>query len=88
MESSTPVHYQDGLDILACKILVWEPADKNVIDKDDPSPDRCLTIRECESIEIEESYKKLIGTASVRFPRGTIIKRTMTKNDRNRNHEI
>ena len=81
MESSTPVHYQDGLDILACKILVWEPADKNVIDKDDPSSDRCLTIRECESIEIEESYKKLIGTASVRFPRGTIIKRTMTKND-------
>ena len=43
MESSTPVHYQDGLDILACKILVWEPANKNVIDKDDPSSDRCLT---------------------------------------------
>lgn len=81
MKSSQPVYHKDGLDILVCKILIWEPADKNTIDKDDPAEDKCLTLRECESIEIEESYKKLIGTATVKFPRGTIIKRTMTKND-------
>lgn len=57
MKSSTPVVYPDGLDILVCKILIWEPADKNTIDTDDPSEDKCLVIRECASIEIEESYK-------------------------------
>lgn len=67
--------------VLACKILIWEPEDKTKIDADDPADDKCLVLRECQSIEIEESYKKLIGTASVKFPRGTIIKRTLTKND-------
>lgn len=70
-----------AVDILTCKILVWEPEDKTKIDTDDPADDKCLVLRECQSIEIEESYKKLIGIASVKFPRGTIIKRTLTKND-------
>lgn len=70
-----------AVDVLACKILIWEPEDKNKIDANDPADDKCLVLRECQSIEIEESYKKLIGTASVKFPRGTIIKRTTTKND-------
>lgn len=70
-----------AVDILACKILIWEPEDKTKIDAGDPDDDKCLVLRECQSIEIEESYKKLIGTASVKFPRGTIIKRTLTKND-------
>lgn len=81
MKSSQPVKYADGVDILVCKILVWEPADKNVIETDDPAEDKCLVIRECSSIEITESYKKLIGTAVVKFPRGTIIKRTETAKD-------
>ena len=72
---------EKAVDILACKILIWEPEDKTKIDADDPDDDKCLVLRECQSIEIEESYKKLIGTASVKFPRGTIIKRTLTKND-------
>lgn len=38
-----------------------------------------MLISEVESIEIEESYRKLIGTASVRFPRGTVIKKTLTQ---------
>lgn len=79
---STPPHiYKDDVDILACKILVWESGDKTKIDVKDPPSDKCLTIRECESIEIVESTKKPIGTATVKFPRGTIIKRTLTKND-------
>lgn len=81
MKSSEYKKYKDSLHILVCKILVWEPADKNKIDTDDPAEDKCLTLTECESIEIEESYKKLIGTATVKFPRGTIIKRTQTAND-------
>lgn len=70
-----------AVDILACKILIWEPENKTKIDTNDPADDKCLVLRECQSIEIEESYKKLIGTASVKFPRGTVIKRTLTKND-------
>ena len=81
MKSSSPVSYSDGVDILVCKILIWEPADKNTIDTDDPAEDKCLTIRECSSIEITESYKKLIGTAIVKFPRGTVIRRTETAKD-------
>lgn len=41
-------------------------------------PDDAMLISECEEIEIEESYKKLIGTASVKFPRGTVIRKTVT----------
>mgnify|MGYP001408329984 FL=1 len=80
MKSSNAIAYQDGLDILVCKIIIWEPSDKQVIDISDPDENKCLVLRECQSIEIEESYKKLIGTASVRFPRGTVIKRTVTAN--------
>lgn len=85
MKSSEPVKYPDGLDILVCKILVWEPSDKNTIEIDDPSEDKCLVIRECENIEIEESFKKLIGTALVKLPKGTIIKRTQTAEDLEKN---
>lgn len=67
------------LDVLLCKILVWEPKDKVKIETKDPPEDQCIVLRECESIEIEESYKKLIGTASVKFPRGTVIKKTITQ---------
>lgn len=70
-----------AVDILACKILIWEPEDKTKIDADDPADNKCIVLRECQSIEIEESYKKLISTASVKFPRGTIIKKTLAKND-------
>lgn len=85
MKSATHQQHIDELDILVCKILIWEPSDKNKIDIEDPDENKCLTIRECESIEIEESYKKLIGTATLKFPRGTIINRTLTKNDLDEN---
>lgn len=81
MKSSPSVKYSDGVDILVCKILIWEPADKNVIETQDPAEDKCIVIHECTNIEITESYKKLIGTAVVQLPRGTIIKRTQTAND-------
>ena len=68
---------KECLDILCCKILIWE-ANSDVIEINDPDENKCLVIRECESIEINDTYKKLINSASVRFPRGTVIKRTIT----------
>lgn len=41
-------------------------------------PESPLRIAEVESIQIDDSYRKLIGTASVKFPRGTVIKKTIT----------
>jgi hypothetical protein len=41
-------------------------------------PESPLLIAEVQDIEIEDSYRKLIGTATVTFPRGTVIKKTVT----------
>jgi hypothetical protein len=64
--------------ILISLIEIWKPTD---VTKPMDKPDRSgiMMITECEQIEIVESYKQLIGTANVRFPRGTVIKRTITK---------
>ncbi len=63
----------DRVAILVCRIKVWRPKDTNWFDV--PACDNCLVIRECESIEITNSYKELIGKAVIRFPRGTIIEK-------------
>lgn len=63
--------YEDKLAILVCQIKIWK---SNGIDWFSiPKADQCLTIRECESIEISDSAKDLINKAIVRFPRGTVI---------------
>lgn len=68
--------YND-FSILICLIQIWDMEDpQNPMKAPSMSP-RLIT--EVENIEIEESYRKLIGTASVRFPRGTVIKRTITE---------
>ena len=41
---------KECLDILCCKILIWE-ANSDVIEINDPDENKCLVIRECESIE-------------------------------------
>lgn len=66
--------YEDGVDYLKCKIIVWDQADNSKIDTSDPPVDKCLTFRECVNIEIDESYKKLIGTAKVTFARSMVVK--------------
>lgn len=60
--------------ILICMIQVWKPEGKNIM----KVPQNAMTITEVQSIEVEETYKKLIGTASVKFPRGTVIRKTVT----------
>ena len=67
---------QPSFQILICLIKIWDPKEgSNPLE----IPDDAMLITECEQIEIEESYRKLIGTASVKFPRGTVIRKTITQ---------
>ena len=63
----------DRVAILVCRIKTWKAKDRNWFDI--PTGDNCLVIRECESIEITNSYKELISKAVIRFPRGTIVEK-------------
>lgn len=63
--------YEDKLAILVCQIKIWKANGTDWFSI--PSASQCLTIRECESIEITDSAKELINKAVVRFPRGTVI---------------
>lgn len=67
---------QPSFHILICLIQIWDLKDPKK-PMEEPSSPRLIT--EVENIEIEESYRKLIGTASVKFPRGTVIKKTLTE---------
>lgn len=67
---------QPSFHILICLIQIWDMKNPK---KPMEEPESPMLISEVENIEIEESYRKLIGTASVRFPRGTVIKKTITQ---------
>lgn len=77
---------QPGFHILISLIEIWTPKDKR---KPNESVDESNIMRICEveQVEIEESYKKLVGTASVRFPRGTVIRRTIWGKPEDREQE-
>lgn len=76
MAEEFDTNQQPGFHILISLIEIWTPKDKK---KPNGEVDGTITrICEVEEVEIEESYKKLIGTASVRFPRGTVIRKTIT----------
>lgn len=68
----------DRVAILVCRIKTWKPNGKNWFDI--PVGDDCLVIRECESIEINSSYKELISKAVIKFPRGTIVEKRQKAN--------
>lgn len=81
--STTPKYIKHGalydrLAILVCRIKVWKPKGTNWFDI--PVDDNCLVIRECESIEISNSYKELISKAVIKFPRGTIVEKRKKSN--------
>lgn len=67
---------QPGYHILISLIEVWTPKDKKKPNGEVNGD--VMRICEVEEVQIEESFKKLIGTASVRFPRGTVIRKTVT----------
>lgn len=72
--------YEDKLAILVCQIKIWKANGTDWFSI--PSANQCLTIRECESIEISDSSKELINKATIRFPRGTVISLS-SKKDKN-----
>lgn len=60
------------LDVLCCHITIGneDPANPmNILNS--------IEIREVQELEIHESYKKLIGTAKLKFPRGTLFRSTI-----------
>lgn len=69
---------KDGLDILICLIEIWEQGSSKDLSK---VPDCPKMLTEVSEIEIEESYKNLFSKATVSFPRGTIIRETVTSDN-------
>lgn len=62
----------NALDVLCCKITIGDPdPDKPIVIKN------AVEITEVEEIEIHESYKELIGTAKLKFPKGSVYKSTI-----------
>lgn len=63
------------LDVLSCLITIGDADPKNPMVIKNP-----VTLSEVRNIEIHESYKKLIGTAKIVFPKGTVFKSTIIGN--------
>ena len=53
------------LDVICCRITVGDPDAGNPMSILNP-----ITLTEVQEVEIVETYKKLIGTATIRFPKG------------------
>ena len=70
---------QPSFHILVCLIKIWTQNSATNITEE---PDEAMFLTEVENIEIDESYRKLIGTASVKFPPGTIIRKTVTQENK------
>lgn len=63
------------IDYLCCKITIGDTDPGNPIKINNP-----VELTEVESIEISDSYKKLIGTAKLTFPKGTVYRSTIIGN--------
>ena len=62
----------NALDILSCRITIGDADPQNpIVIKNG------MEFTEVQEIRITESYKKLIGTAKVTFPKGTVYKSTI-----------
>lgn len=62
----------EPMDILCCRITIGDADPGNPITIHNP-----IQLTEVEEIEINESYKELIGTARVKFPKGTVYQSTI-----------
>lgn len=67
---------QHDFEILLCLIEIWSVKDPT--NPMEQSNDVRL-ITEVENIEISESYKNLISSAALSFPRGTVVRKTTTE---------
>lgn len=61
-----------SLDVLCCQIRIGDADEHNPMKIINP-----ILLTEVQSIEINESYKKLINTAKVVFPKGTVFRSTL-----------
>lgn len=60
------------LNVLCCRITIGDADSANPMKINNP-----VVLTEVENIEINESYKSLIGTAKLTFPKGTVYKSTV-----------
>ncbi len=65
----------DMIDVLCCKITIGDADSGNPMVIKDP-----IVLTEVEEVEIVETYKKLIGTAKITFPKGTVYQSTVIGN--------
>ena len=65
----------DMVDVLCCRITIGDADAVNPMVIKEP-----IVLTEVEEIEINESYKKLIGTAKIVFPKGTVYQSTVIGN--------
>lgn len=63
------------IDVLCCKITIGDADPSNPIKINEP-----IVLTEVQKIEISESYKQLIGTATITFPKGTVYQSTIIGN--------
>lgn len=63
------------IDVLCCEITIGDADPSNPIKINNP-----IVLKEVQQIEINESYKKLIGTAKITFPKGTVFQSTVIGN--------
>ncbi len=64
---------QPSFKILICLIRIWD-ADVNDLMT---IPNEVDTITEVKSIEISESFENIVDTAKVKFPKGTVLRKTL-----------
>ena len=67
---------QPSFKILICLIRIW---DANDIDDLMTIPEKVDTITEVRFIDISESFENIVDTARVRFPKGTILRKTLNE---------
>ena len=60
------------VEVLCCRIIIGDADPSNPMAISNP-----VTLTEVKEIEINESYKNLIGTAKVVLPKGTVFKSTI-----------
>ena len=60
------------MDVLCCKITIGDANPSNPMEIKN-----AIEITEVQSIEINETYKKLIGTAKITFPKGSVCRSTI-----------
>ena len=63
------------IDVLCCRITIGDADPSNPMVINNP-----VILTEVREVEINESYKKLIGTAKVVFPKGTVFQSTVIGN--------